>query len=237
MIGIASAVLGVSSLIGTPRKIVPFSGGLLVGISIFGVLPELAQRYRWPGGAAMLSTGVLLLWAVGRYLYPVCPACSHTHDHERCATALHGFALPLIVAASLHSFLDGLGVAASQQERAEGLGTAVLLVVVLHKIPEGIALGIMLRAAVRSPVAALGWCILAESATFFGAVLESMVTGRFGTDWVSMALALAGGSFLYLGFHAVHGEWRRRGVPAFMPALTGAAGAAAIQQGLRVLFH
>ncbi len=50
------------------------------------------------------------------------------------------------------------------------------------------------------------------------------------------ALALAGGSFIYLGFHAIHGEWRR-GVPAFVPALTGAAGAAALQQGLRVFFR
>jgi hypothetical protein len=41
-------------------------------------------------------------------------------------------------------------------------------------------------------------------------------------------LALAGGSFLYLGAHAVHGEWRRRGRPAFVPALVGVFGAAAV---------
>jgi hypothetical protein len=38
-------------------------------------------------------------------------------------------------------------------------------------------------------------------------------------------LAVAGGSFLYLGAHAVHGEWRRSGIgPTFVPALTGVAG-------------
>jgi len=46
---------------------------------------------------------------------------------------------------------------------------------------------------------------------------------------MSAVLALVGGSFLFLGAHAVHGEWRRRGKPAFIPALTGAAGAAAFQ--------
>lgn len=234
-IGIGCAVLGVSARLSAPRRIVPFSGGLLMGIAVFGVLPELAERFRWGGGVALLAAGAGVLWVIGRY-YPVCPSCSHTHDHEHCETVLHGFAGPLIAAASLHAFLDGLGVAASQQEGG-GLGAAVVLVVILHKIPEGLALGVMLRAAMRSFPAALAWCVAVESGTFLGGVLESFVTGRLGTDWVNYALALAGGSFLYLGFHAVHGEWRRRGVPAFMPALTGAAGAAAIQQGLRVFFH
>ncbi len=236
-IGIAGAVWGVWSVAAAPRRIVPFSGGLLMGIAAFGVLPELAGEYGWLGGIAGLGAGILLLWTVGRYIYPVCPSCSHTHDHEHCATALHGFALPLVAAASIHAFLDGLGIAAAQQEHSHGLAATVVAGVVLHKVPEGIALGIMLRAAVGSKLNALGWCVVAEGATFLGAALESVVTGAFGVHWVSYALALAGGSFLYLGFHAVHGEWRRRGVPAFMPALTGAAGAAAIQHTVRVFFH
>jgi hypothetical protein len=79
--------------------------------------------------------------------------------------------------------------------------------------------------------------VLAEGATLAGGVFESAVTARTGAGWVMGALALAGGSFIYLGFHAVHGEWRRRGAPAMGPALTGAAGAAVLQQGLRVLLH
>jgi zinc transporter ZupT len=109
--------------------------------------------------------------------------------------------------------------------------------VLLHKVPEGIALGLILRAAVKSHWTAFGWAALAEAATFAGALLESVVAARFGVTWVSYALALAGGSFLYLGFHAVHGDWRRRGAPAFMPALTGAAGAAALQHGLRLFLR
>jgi len=229
--------VGVSSAAGAPRRIVPFSGGLLIGIAVFGVLPELIAEFGWGAGPATLAAGVALLWAFGRYVYPVCPSCSHTHDHDRCSTELHGFALPLVAAAAIHSFLDGLGVAASQQEQSQGLGAAVLAGVVLHKIPEGIALGVMVRAALRSRLSAVVWCVAAEGATFLGALLESVVAGRFGVSWIGYALALAGGSFIYLGFHAVHGEWRRRGAPAFMPALTGAAGAAAIQQGVRVLFH
>lgn len=228
-------------LTGAPRaagRVVPFSGGLLMGITAFGVLPELAAEYRWAGALGLLALGFLLLWTIGRYVYPVCPSCSHTHEHEYCASTLHGFALPLIAAASVHSFLDGLGIAASRLDRANGLALVIVAGVTLHKVPEGIALGIMLRAALPSRSAALGWCALAETATVLGAVLEWLVSSRLGFEWVGYALALAGGSFVYLGFHAVHGEWRRRGVlPAFGPALTGAAGAAALQQGLRALLR
>jgi zinc transporter ZupT len=236
VIGVATAALGVFSRVGSPRRIVPFSGGLLMGIALFAVIPELAEERGWPYALALVGTGVGLLWAFGRFVYPVCPSCSHTHDHEHCATTLHGFALPLMAAASLHAFLDGLGVAAAQNDTSKGLGVLVLGVV-LHKIPEGIALGIMLRAAVKRNSVAFGLAALAEAATFFGGVLESAVTARFGEEWVMYALALAGGSFLYLGFHAIHGEWQRRGTPAFMPALTGAAGAAALQQGLRLFLR
>lgn len=236
-IGIAGAAVGVSSATTAPRKIVPFSGGLLIGIALFGVLPDLAGHHGWTAGAALLAAAVIALSLFGRYVYPICPSCSHTHDHEQCATVLHGFALPLVAAASLHAFLDGLGISASREESAGGLAAVLLFGVILHKVPEGIALGIMLRASVRSRSGALAWCAAAEAATVLGAVFESAVTGRAGSGWVSYALALAGGSFAYLGFHAVHGEWRRRGAPAFVPALTGAAGAAVLQQGLHALLH
>ena len=234
-IGVAAGALGVYARIGPVRRIVPFSGGLLMGISVFGVLPELAQMQGWAAGGAFLAAGVALLWAASRYVYPVCPSCSHTHEHERCTTVLHGFAFPLVAAASLHCLMDGLGIVASQQGPAHGLAATVVAGVTLHKIPEGIALGIMLRAAVSSRFAAFAWCAAAEGATILGAVLELALSDRLGVHWVAYPLALAGGSFLFLGFHAVHGEWRR-GAPACVPALTGAVGAAAIQQGARVFF-
>ncbi|HVX67112.1 MAG TPA: hypothetical protein VHA11_10945 [Bryobacteraceae bacterium] len=235
-IGIAGAAFGVSSALGAPRKIVPFSGGLLIGITFFGVLPELAEHYGWLWAVALVAAGAGALGAFDRYVHPICPSCSHTHDHAHCSTALHGFAVPLITAASLHAFLDGLGISASGEGAAGGLVTAVVFGVTLHKVPEGIALGIMLRAAVRSRWSAFLLCAAAEAATVLGAVFESAITSHLGAGWVAGALAVAGGSFLYLGLHAVHEEWRR-GVPAFVPALTGAAGAAALQQGVRVLFR
>jgi len=240
MIAVGAAILGLrlSNAPRAARRLIPFSGGLLAGIALFGVLPELAERNGWSGGLALLAMGLLLLWAVGRWVYAVCPACSHTHDHTLCPASLHGFALPLVVAASLHSFLDGLSIAASAQQHSGSLAAAVVFGVGLHKIPEGIALGVMLRAALNSRRAALGWCVAVQAATVLGAALESAAGPHLGALWLSCALGLAGGSFVYLAYHAVHAEWRLRGaLPAFAPALTGAAGAAILQHGLHAWLH
>ena len=52
-----------------------------------------------------------------------------------------------------------------------GLRVAVPLAVALHKLPEGIALGGILRASVGSRKVALGWAVLAEGATLAGGAL------------------------------------------------------------------
>jgi zinc transporter ZupT len=219
------------------RALVPFGAGLLMGMAAFGVMPEMAERLGWSAGLAVLLAGIGLLWLFDRYVHPVCPSCSHSHDHDACSVSLHGFAFPLVAAAVLHSFMDGMAVAASRREGPAGLGLGVLLAVAIHKIPEGLAYGTILRAALRSRISALALCAAAQAPTIAGGALESVVATRLGVDWMTYPLALVGGSFLYLGFHAVHGEFRRRGwKPAFGPALTGLAGAAAVLQGLRVLF-
>ncbi len=228
-VAVCGALVGVwvSGVAAAARRIIPFSGGLLVGVSLFWVLPELAGHFGWGFAGGLLCSGFGLLWVIDHFLYPVCPSCSHTHDHEVCNTRLHGFALPLLAAFALHSFIDGWSVVAS--EEFAGLGLPILIGVTLHKAPEGLALGVILRAALRSRGSALAWSAVVQMATPAGGLLAARVDRNLDAHWLVSLLALAGGSFLYLGLHAVHSEWKRRGAPVFMPALTGAAGAAALQ--------
>jgi zinc transporter ZupT len=239
-IAVLSAAVGVW-LTGVPRRgtrLVPFSAGLLLGIVAFGVWPELAEPFGWSGSLALLAGGFALLWSVNRYVYPVCPTCSHSHDHDSCAISLHGFAVPLVVAAVVHSLLDGWGIAASREEGSGSLGLAVFLGVALHKIPEGLAYGAILRAALRSRAAAFGGVLATQLPTMTGELVNGWLGPYLGLHWMALPLALVGGSFLFLGFHAVHSDVRRRGpAPALVPALTGAVGAAALHQGLRLFLR
>src|SRR5579862_2328992 len=230
LVAIASAAAGVllESLRAFSRRMVPFGGGVLIGVALFWVLPEMAEFLRWPGAVMWLAGGFALLWTIDRFVHPVCPACSHTHEHEHCETRLHGFAAPLLIAAGIHSALDGWSAAAAQG--ASGIGSALLIGIAFHKLPEGVALGVIARASLPSRLSALGWCAAAEAMTLVGGGAEWLLTPHLDPQRLHVLLAIAGGGFLYLGGHAVHGELRRKGpVPAFVPAFAGVAGSSVLR--------
>jgi len=237
-VGVASAILGVWLTNVRARVVVPFSAGVLLGVAAFGLLPELATEAGWTVSLGLSAVGYAALIAIDRYAYPVCPTCAHDHDHQTCAAELHGLAAPLIGAAMVHSLLDGWSVATAQWAGPLGLRVAVPLAVALHKVPEGIALGGILRAAMGKRAGAVGWGVLTEATTLAGGAAGLMLAPHLGTRWILYPLGVTTGWILYLGFHALHSEWKLRGpAPAFVPALTGVAGAAVIQRSAEALFR
>jgi zinc transporter ZupT len=240
VIGVAGAALGLwlTGLRQRVQVVVPFSAGVLLGVALFGLLPELASQAGWLASGLLFAAGYGLLLVINRYAYPVCPTCAHDHDHNACSSELHGFAGPLIAASALHAFLDGWSIATVQSTAPLGLRVAVPLAVVLHKLPEGIALGAILRASMGSRGRAMGWCALAEGATLLGGALGLIMAPHLGTQWIMYPLGITAGWLFYLGYHAVHEEWKRRGAaPVFLSALVGMVGAAVIQRGAEALFR
>jgi zinc transporter ZupT len=240
LVAVASAAAGVALLGhgGHTRMLIPLSGGLLIGVAAFGLIPELVLDIGWLHGVLLVGAGYALLKVLDRFVFSVCPSCAHDHSHEGCAEPLHGFAGPLLAATTIHAFVDGWGLVAVQVgTHTPGAGTAFAAALLLHKIPEGLALGTILRASLLTgrrdrEWTALALCAAVESATVVGGATGFWLTPA---NWVSYPLAIAGGTFLFLGVHAVHSDWKRRGArPAFIPALAGAAGAALLQQGLRM---
>jgi zinc transporter ZupT len=239
-VGLAGAMLGIrlTGMRKRARPMVPLAAGMLLGVALFGLLPELAAALGWAASLLLFGAGYGLLAVLGRFGHSVCPACSHDHDHESCSTELHGFAGPLMAAAALHSFLDGWSVATAQWAAPLGLRLAVPLAIALHKAPEGIALGGILRAAVKSRTAALAWATLAEGTTLAGGALGLWLAPHLGTVWITYPLCAAAGWLCYLGYHAVDEEWKRYGArPAFVAAALGMAGAALILRGAESLLR
>ena len=235
LVAIAAAGAGVA-LLGHGRHtrvLIPLSGGLLIGVAVFGLIPELAFDIGWLRSLVLVAFGYGLLKALDRFAFSVCPSCAHDHSHEGCHEPLHGFAGPLLTATAIHAFVDGWGLVAVQVgTHSPGAGTTFAAALLLHKVPEGLALGTILKASVDRGWKAFALCALVETTTIVGGATGLWLTPA---NWVSYPLAIAGGTFLFLGVHAVDSDWKRRGArPAFIPAIAGAAGAALLQQGLRM---
>lgn len=209
LIGVTGAAIGAFLPVahGRARIFVPLSGGILLAVSLFSILPETAEKGGWMRTLTLYLVGYGLLFVIDRYVHPVCPSCSHTHDHGHCEVELHGFSVPLVAATAVHSLIDGWSMTVAQFAATGTMREAIPAAVLLHKIPEGLALGVMLRASFKSKGPSAGWAVAAESVTLVGAFVALSLSPGV---WASDLLAVAGGTFLYLGFHAVHGAlgWR-----------------------------
>jgi zinc transporter ZupT len=174
------------------RLLIPVSGGFLVLVAVFGLIPELVQEIGWIRALPLVALGCGSLMAVDRFAFPICPSC----DHHRTPQLV---AAPLLSATAVHAFADGWGLIALQIA-APRTGKAVAAAILLHKIPEGLALGTITGVMLGRADTALACCAAVELCTVVGGVVGLWLTPA---GWVSYPLAIAAGTFLFLGIQAI----------------------------------
>jgi len=142
--GLATAVAltggAIGVLAGNARRglapLVGIAGGAMLAVTVVSLLPEAWHSLRPLEFALSVASGYLLLYLIGRYVAPVCPACAaasesheececgddhghdpHGHDREQHDHA-HGVrgtlantTLLLAAVLTLHSLVDGMAVA------------------------------------------------------------------------------------------------------------------------------
>lgn len=165
-------------------------GGLLFGIALFLVIPEIAGRLGWAAAFGLALAVCCALILLDRWLI------HGSHSAREVVGAL-------LAATAVHSFLDGWSVRALSVQPFASL--AVPLGLALHKVPEGVALGLLTRRSMSSSTKALAASAGVEGLTLIGAIVEPGVNAsgmaRFGTWWTAIVLAIVAGSFLFLGYH------------------------------------
>jgi len=169
------------------RYVVPVSGVLLAGVALFGLIPELAGQIGWVWTLPLATAGYGLLAVLDNRGYAVCPSCSHGEK----------FAGSLVAATAVHALVDGWGLVAVRDQRSAA--TAITLAILLHKAPEGFALGAMLRASTATIARAVVLCLAAELPTMIGGAMGTWATPP---AWADYMLAFVAGTFLFLGSHA-----------------------------------
>jgi zinc transporter ZupT len=175
------------------RILVPISGALLLGVAVFGVGPEVVRGAGWIATVALAAAAYFGLSMLDLHGHPVCPSGSHGDS----------FATSLAIATGVHAFLDGWGMSVIRSASSGGVPDAIVGAILLHKIPEGLALGAMLRASTASFTTALALAGAAELMTVGGSVLGVWAAPA---AWVNYPLAIALGMFLFLGTHALRRE-------------------------------
>jgi zinc and cadmium transporter len=165
-------------------------GALLFGIALFLVIPEIAGRLGWAAAFGLALAVCCVLMLLDRLLR------HGSHSAREVIGAL-------LTATAVHSFLDGWSLRAFSVQPFASV--AVPLGLALHKVPEGLALGLITRRSMSSISKALAVSAGVEGLTLIGALIEPGVnasgTAKFGNWWTAIVLAIVAGSFLFLGYH------------------------------------
>jgi len=184
--------------------LVHFATGALLAVTLFDILPEAKTELSWGIFVPAVAFGYALLWAVGRFVYHVCPACAIAHMEHTPQLLDRRQLLLLAIALGVHCSLDGVAVVAGSDLPARA-GPGLLLGLGMHKLPEGLALGLLLVGGGFVKSKALLRATAIESLTAIGGVLGIVFFREASVKYVGVTFALVGGGFLYLVINALSG--------------------------------
>ena len=163
-----------------------FAAGFLISVAFLDLFPE-AIRQTGQQAAAVALVGYLLVHLTQHTIG------KHFHFGEETHAISRIVSMSALVGLLLHTFVDGVAVASGVRV-SRPFGLLVFLAVVLHKVPEGLAISSSFMAAGAGKRAALAAAGMLGMATIAGVFVTAYVAplARHG-------LALSAGVTLYVG--------------------------------------
>ena len=184
--------------VGALDAMLAFAAGFMISVGLLDLFPEALLQ----GGpsAAVVVLGAYLAVHLTQHVIG-----THFHFGEETHHVSEAVSLAALVGLLLHTFVDGVAVA-SGLDVGGAVGALVFIAVILHKVPEGLAISSLFLAAGQGRRRAL----LAA-----GALGLATIAGLLLTDHVAAlrdhGLALAAGVTLYVGMSNLVPEFRARG--------------------------
>ena len=190
---------------------ISLGAGTLLGVTVFAIGPECWRGLLLWQFVLAAASGYALFAIISKYIYHVCPACAASHFDEATTHHFSEIAAAMMIALAIHCTVDGLALAAGRQEYSgvvptHWLDMSLTMAICVHKAPEGLALGALLLGAGYHRGRMLGLVAAVESTTILGGVLGWYIFQNVSNLWLDLALANAGGGFIFLAAHAVVGE-------------------------------
>jgi zinc and cadmium transporter len=192
-IAASANLLGAAAVVSRSRwsvraleNMVAFSAGFMVSVALLDLVPDSIDAHG-EKAALIILLGYLLVHLTQHTLAP------HFHfgeEHHHVTKVVSFSALAGLI---LHTFVDGVAIA-SGFGVSHALGLLVFFAILLHKLPEGLAISSLFLASGESRRAALAASAALALSSLIGAVLTQQVPilGQYG-------LPLAAGVTLYVG--------------------------------------
>jgi zinc and cadmium transporter len=175
-----------------------FAAGFMIAVALVDLFPQALAR----GGAsaAFVALGGYLAVHVTQHVIG-----THFHFGEETHAVSEAVSVAALVGLLLHTFVDGVAVA-SGLDVGGAVGALVFIAVILHKVPEGLAISSLFLAAGQGRRRALLAAGALGVATIAGVALTSQIA-----PLRDHGLALAAGVTLYVGMSNLVPEFRARG--------------------------
>jgi zinc and cadmium transporter len=164
-----------------------FSAGVLLGAVFFHMMPEAGRFLTHKLGLAVLA-GFLLILVMERFVL--------VHACEERACDIHQMGIPAFLGISLHSLLDGVALGAGLM--IPELGPAIVLAVIIHKMPDGISISSILLSAGWSRRTVAWLNLLFSLTTPIGALIAYFFLRSLSPSAVAAAIGLSAGTFLFI---------------------------------------
>lgn len=198
-------------------ELIAFAAGLLVSGALLHLVGRSVELIGGEGALAWTLGSFLFFYLAEAHFVPhvhargdaVVEDLQHPH-HGRPVDPDHRVGIMVLAGLAMHSIVDGLSVGAGLAAGAM-LGSVTALLVVVHKLPVGIAaMSALYHSGTpgrRAAVISAGLALITPVA-----VVVSYVSFRTVSSGVlGILLALAGGSFLYVGAADLLPEGQARG--------------------------
>jgi ZIP family zinc transporter/zinc and cadmium transporter len=165
--------------------LIAVAAGFMISVALTQLVPEALARGSSSAPVVMLA-GYLAVHFTQHTL------TTHFHFGEETHSVTTAISLSALAGLLMHTFVDGVAISAGFTVGRE-LGVLVFLAVVLHKLPEGLAIASLFLAAGQSPRIAVAAAGALGLTTLLGVAVTESIAGL-----AENGLPLAAGVTLYV---------------------------------------
>lgn len=181
-------------------RILHFTGGLMISIVCFELLPEALLLHQ--------ATAIVTL-LIGIFFMLLSDVLLTRYERRRGGNSLLRSGLLIGIGIALHNLPEGLAVGAGYAD-APVFGLALCLAIVLHDVPEGLSMALPLREGGMKLYRVLLAALISGLPTLAGAII-GLYAGSFGHQALAACLGLAGGAMLQITCASLLPEAQKKG--------------------------